>query len=135
MGKSSRPSEAAILRKNAKKPFGPWETRIISVVHAQRPVFKTPNESWREECYLNNRYSVQVSDYKTEWGVVTHLWVRRHDGTMPRSWADLQRIKNELTDPARVALEVFPPAKDLIDEANLGHLWVLPEDFVLPFTL
>ena len=34
-----------------------------------------------------------------------------------------------------IALEVFPGVLDLTDEANLSHLWVLPEDFVLPFTL
>jgi hypothetical protein len=135
MGKRSGMSEAAVLRKNARKPFGPWEKRLISVFHSLRPILTSGKEKWREENYLNNRYSVQISDYETDWGPVIHLWVRCHDGGMPRAWSDLQRIKNELAGRNLIALEVFPGVLDLTDEANLSHLWVLPEDFVLPFTL
>lgn len=135
MGKSSRPSQKAIYRKLAKKPFGPWEKRPIPLHHPMRPVLNNPKERWREENYLNNRYSVQLSDVETEWGTVTHLWVRRHDGEAVRSWKDLQRIKNELTGPDRTAVEVFPAESALKDEANMYHLWVLPEDLVLPFSL
>jgi len=135
VGKSSKPSQAAIYRSMAKKPFGAWEKRNISIHHEMRPVLKTANESWREENYLNNRYSVQLSDLVTDWGPVLHLWVRRHDGTQPHSWADLQRIKNELAGKECLAVEVFPAVSRLIDEANLAHLWVLPEGFALPFTL
>jgi hypothetical protein len=54
---------------------------------------------------------------------------------MVRSWADMQRIKNELVGPERVAVEVFPPVSELVDQANIAHLWVLPEGFALPFSL
>jgi hypothetical protein len=135
MGKRSGMSEAAVLRKNAKKPFGPWEKRVLDLVLHKRPVLTSGKEQWREECYLNNRYSVQLSDYQTDWGPVIHLWVRCHDRGMPRAWSDLMRIKSELVGEDRLALEVFPGVSDLVDQANLSHLWVMPEDFVLPFTL
>jgi len=129
-------SQSAMLRRDAKKPFGPWEKRMISVHHELRPVFKDPKiESWREENYLNNRYSVQVSDYRAEDGVVVHLWVRHHTGIMPGSWSDLQRIKNEIVGPDYVALEVYPRTEDLVDSANIAHVWVMPKGYVLPFTL
>ena len=136
MGKSSGMSQAAMLRRDAKKPFGPWEKRPISVFHEKRPLFKGPSvEKWREENYLNNRYSVQISDYQIEDGLVTHLWVRRHDGKMPGSWSDLQRVKNEICGPDFLAIQVFPAVKELVDEANLAHLWVMPKGYELPFTL
>lgn len=109
---------------------------MISVHHELRPVFKDPRiETWREENYLNNRYSVQVSDYKSKDGVIVHLWVRHHTGIMPSSWSDLQRIKNEIAGKDCVALEVYPRDEDLVDSANIAHIWVMPKDYVLPFTL
>lgn len=136
MGKKGGMSQAAMFRRDAKKPFGPWEKRPISVRHELRPVFKDPRiETWREENYLNNRYSVQVSDYKIKDGGVVHLWIRHHTGVMPHSWSDLQRIKNEIVGPDYVAIEVYPRVSELTDKANIAHLWVMPGDYVLPFTL
>lgn len=136
MGKRGGMSGAAKIRKDIKKPFGPWEKRMISVSHELRPRFRNASiEAWREENYLNNRYSVQISDYRIEDGSVIHLWIRRHDGKMPSSWSDLQRIKNELAGTDLLALEVYPRVGDLTDQANIAHLWVMPEDYVLPFTL
>jgi len=138
MGKKGGMSQIAMLRRDAKKPFGPWEKRLISVNHELRPRFKDPKiEKWREENYLNNRYSVQISDYLTAdgYGHVNHLWIRHHTGVMPSSWSDLQRIKNEIIGPEYLALEVYPRMSELTDEANIAHLWVMPTDYVLPFTL
>jgi hypothetical protein len=86
--------------------------------------------------YANNRYSVQVYERRgTAWGDVQQLLVRRHDEEPIRSWTDLQRIKNEIAGPERVAVEVFPAQRDVIDQANCLHLWVLPVGFHVPFTL
>ena len=85
--------------------------------------------------WVNNVYIVQLYWHDTEWGFVEHLLVRRNDGGPVRSWADLQRIKNELAGEDRVAVEVFPARGDLVDQANCYHLWILPEGFALPFGL
>ncbi len=50
-------------------------------------------------------------------------------------WAEKQRIKNELFDAEAVAIEVFPAMSELVDEANMYHLWVLPDGMKLPFSL
>ncbi len=81
--------------------------------------------------YRNNRYAVQVYTR----GEALHLVVRRHDGEEIRGWSDLQRIKNELAGPERVAIEVYPAASRLMDDANLRHLFVLPEGAPAPFDL
>lgn len=49
------------------------------------------------------------------------------------SWSEKQRIKDELIGPERLAVEVFPPRSELVDQADAYHLWVLPEGFTLPF--
>lgn len=121
------------LKKLSGQKFGPWERRDTTPEQMAR--FHRDADNFRPYAVLNNRYSVQLSDEATDWGLVVHLWIRRHDGDMVRSWADMQRIKNELVGEERVAIEVFPKVSELIDQANIAHLWVLPEDFVLPFGL
>lgn len=51
------------------------------------------------------------------------------------NWRDMQRVKNELAGEHRVGIEVFPPVAEVVDQANIYHLWVLPEGFRLPFSL
>jgi hypothetical protein len=121
------------LRKLSSQPFGEWEMRMTPP--EKMVEYDRYRDHFRPDTYLNNRYSVQISDEATDWGLVVHLWLRRHDGEMVRSWADMQRIKNELVGPERVAVEVFPPVSQLIDNANIAHLWVMPDGFSLPFSL
>ena len=87
-----------------------------------------------EGAFANLLFSVQISYESSEWGDITHLWIRRHDG-QPPVWREMQRIKDELIGPERTAVEVYPARADLIDAAPMYHLWVLPEGFKLPFSL
>lgn len=47
------------------------------------------------------------------------------------TWDHLQALKAEAGYGKRDAVEVFPPDYDLVDVANMRHLWVLP--YKLPF--
>jgi hypothetical protein len=85
--------------------------------------------------WTNNVYAVQLFEHESEWGPIDHLMINRHDSAASRSWADFQRIKEELFGPERVAVEVYPPASELVDQANMYHLWILPAGFRLPFGL
>ncbi len=129
--RSTKSREKAVVKKLARKPFGPWEVRNIGEYNPERP----RGPKWREDCYLNNRYSVQISDNLCSWGTVVHLWIRRHDDTMPRAWMDLQRIKNELVGEDRIAVEVFPAEDQFVSKGNMANRWVSPEGMELPFTL
>lgn len=85
--------------------------------------------------YANGTHSVQLYQIETEWGPVEHLIVRRHDERPERSWSTMQRIKNEICGRELTAIEVYPPDGAVVDQANLYHLWVLPQGFKLPFGL
>lgn len=121
------------LRRLASKPMTTLETQDVSRIPGRCEL--APNERWWPVAYVNNRYSMQVSTVDTAIGKVTHLWIRHHAGEMPRSWRDLQWIKNEIAGSERAAVEVFPPEAELVDSANMAHLWVFPEDHVVPFRL
>ncbi len=63
------------------------------------------------------------------------LAIRRHDSAPIDGWDDLQRIKNEIVGEDATAIEVYPPASALVDQANMRHLFVLPAGMPMPFTI
>lgn len=47
------------------------------------------------------------------------------------AWEDLQRLKAEAGYPLHDAVEVFPSVMDVVNVANMRHLWVMRDK--LPF--
>ena len=115
-----------------KKNWGEWESV---------PKMAWPGEMERalpqiNEVLKNNVYLVYVSDFDAPGiGSMTHLWIHRTDRKPRHSWTDFQRIKNEVCGEDRIAVEVYPDAKSLVDQAHWYHLWVYPEGCSLPFGL
>tara|TARA_S200000501_G_scaffold359887_1_gene386328 strand:+ start:1035 stop:1553 length:519 start_codon:yes stop_codon:yes gene_type:complete len=65
-------------------------------------------------------------------GKVTHLSIKRNDRRPCNDWRDMQNIKNILAGPERQAIQIFPKESHLVDTSNQYHLWVLPEDMIIP---
>jgi hypothetical protein len=84
-------------------------------------------KDWREE------YTAQVCHTATVFGFIRHLKVRRRDGKDGIGWDVLQTIKNEMLGEDVTAVEVYPASDQVVNEANIRHLWEMPEP--LPFTL
>ena len=77
-------------------------------------------------------YTAQVVVNYTPLGPVNHLKIRRHDGKTNRlTWDELMVIKNEMLGEDACAIELFPRDCDVVNEANIRHLWELPQG-VLP---
>ena len=53
-----------------------------------------------------------------------HLAVSSLSGQRP-TWPEMQRIKDELAGPEATAIEVYPPRDQVVDEADMFHIWVL----------
>lgn len=85
-----------------------------------------------EKVYLNSSFIVQVYDCPTSWGQTKRVMIRWNDARPEIGWAMLQRIKNDIFGPERVALEVFPAESNKQDVANMYWLWLLPEGFDCP---
>lgn len=129
-------AEAAI--QVAAGNWGIWETRNLKEI----PPELQANKTRPDRLLVNNLYSVQVFTSLTKWGWITHLAIRRHElpGYQKTEAPDIpfwhkQRIKNEICGLEYAAVEVFPAQENLIDQADLYHLWVLPKDFEVPFGL
>lgn len=87
------------------------------------PRDKQPIQVWRSREFL-----VQIFQ---ERGGVQRLSILRtqHDGNRfvdGISWDDLQRLKSECGRGDKDAIEIFPADRDVVNVANLRHLWVLP---------
>lgn len=132
--RQARKQAATHFKDLAKEAWSEWEEiPFKSEAIARGITAKVPEGLVR--FVKNNRYSVQFFHHETEWGQVEQLVVRRHDQKPVHSWVDMQRIKDELAGCDRVAIEVFPTQEQLVDQANVYHLWVLPEGFQFPFGL
>lgn len=78
-------------------------------------------------------YSAQVLEIEAPWGPARHLIIRRHDDRSTLiSWEVLQQIKNEMLGSDVRAIEIFPIAGEVINEANRRHLWEVPWTVMLP---
>ncbi len=96
------PTLKAAAKSAIIKPVGVWRSRHFTV------------QAFEEKKGIR-RITVNRSDVDRdgEW----------KDGI---SWDELQHIK-EVLFPGQVAIEVFPPAKDVVNVSNMRHLWVMPE--------
>jgi len=118
-------------RRLKNEVWGKWvSTPEVLKIHP----LNRHGEQFITAAYYNLVFSVQVSIEPTEWGEITHLWIRRHDGNPP-VWREMQRIKDDLIGADRTGVEVYPTSEELVNAAPMYHLWVLPEGFKLPFSI
>ena len=87
-----------------------------------------------DRVHTDGEFAIMIRTVETEWGSVDHVCMRNLQSTdIP--WTDKQKIKNDFYGPERVAIEVFPRESELVDEAMMYHIWVLPEGMNIPFGL
>lgn len=101
------------------------------------PKSKRAGSGWFGElnrAWSDGEYAVMSRRIQTEWGEVEHVCIR-NIGETDIPWSEKQRIKNEIFGPERIAIEVFPKTSELVDEAFMYHLWILPKGMSLPFNL
>lgn len=96
-----------------------------------------PKEQWpsdrdpaRIEIWRSRKYLVQIFQEKDG---VKRLSINRttvnskgrwDDGL---SWDELQQIKSQIGLGSKYAIEIFPKDEDVVNVANMRHIWVLPE--------
>ncbi|HBL8902008.1 TPA: hypothetical protein LTW63_004002 [Enterobacter hormaechei] len=101
-----------------------------------------PKESWPIKMYDPKRSQVWVNAYflvrefKEADGVIRLSINTTSMGGSGRwkdgiTWDALQEIKNAVGYQDRDAVEIFPAQKDLVNVANMRHLWIVPES--IPF--
>lgn len=105
-------------RKTGK--WGAWET----ITFPPRSVYPTGWAACFTTAHKNKVFSV-LDRYDASG--VRHFAVSSLSGERP-SWHEMQRIKDELAGPSTTAVEVYPPKHEIVDDADMFHIWVLPGD-------
>lgn len=123
---------AALARETGRWPA--WRHHNLGQPEGGR---KDP-DGWLSRCAScseNGVFAVLRRNLQTPMGAVLHLAIATPAGGGAPTWAEKMRIKDELAGRPRVAVEVFPPRADLVDGADMHHLWVLLDLPGLPFGL
>ncbi|MFO0271336.1 MAG: hypothetical protein ACK53W_12480 [Gemmatimonadota bacterium] len=118
----SRRQLRTLRRENAA-----WPTTLIEVPPAAWPAVHSPGlvRVWRSREYLVQLYAIdgrppRLSINRTDFNPSG----RNVDGI---AWDDLQRLKAEAGFGSMWAVEVYPADGQVINVANMRHLWLLPE--------
>jgi hypothetical protein len=119
-------------RKAIKKIQGE-HLKTLGLTDELRP---WPREKWppqmgesnRMNVFVSKRFMVQVFD---EGNGMVRLSINRvafngESWDADITWEELQQIKNDVGYWHRDAVEIFPADKDVVNLANMRHLWVFP---------
>lgn len=96
-----------------------------------------------DRCWVDYERGYDVCSrmiYTKQWGNVEHVTISRITdnllnvgGEAAIGWNEKMMIKNELFGEDRFAIEFYPKQKDLVDVADVYHLWVFGKKYDMPF--
>lgn len=135
---STRNIEAIMLSEIRKLPskkgsyveLGAEECqRIASLMGiTQVPVRAIKNSHFVIQIYEDNG-RIRISVQRTR----SSHYIRKHNrDTRPISWEELQALKSDSGFPHRSAVEIYPSSGNVVNVANMRHLWIVDDDEI-PF--
>ena len=118
--------ERRAANQHLKKENKTYPDQLLSVPETEWP----RREPGMVALWRSNRFLVQV--YVEENGVVRLSICRTEINSRGQwqeniTWEELQEIKNQCGYEHFDAVEVYPRQKDVVNVANMRHLWVFDE--------
>jgi len=111
----------ALERENAQ-----WPTALRPIPREQWPdgarMTAAPSAAWRSRDYLVVLYEERPGVQRL---TISSTHVAGRDWVDGLTWDTLQRLKGEAGFADRYAVELFPPDAEVVNVANLRHLWLL----------
>lgn len=123
--------------RRAAQSFVRQEAKSIGPEFVEVPKDRCPDIALMKQppinAYWNNRFLVQV--YKEPGGirlsVIRRELQRNGDYVDGISWDELQDIKRALGYGDHYAIEIYPRDRDLVNVANMRHLWVMNQPLAI----
>lgn len=118
-------NQRRLLKKEVNKYAAQYPADLVPVPRDEwPPIDPVPQQVWR-----SSRYIVQL--YNEMHGVIRLSVCRARLNNQGQkvdglTWDELQAIKHELGFGHVYAIEVYPRDRDVINVANMRHLWLLP---------
>ena len=116
-------------RRQLKQDNKKWPTYLLEIPESQWPQRQSTFKSGPTRVWRSSRFAVQA--YPADAPAIVRLTVNRTEIAGDRwsaeiSWDELQQIKNEAGYGDWTAVEIFPPDCEIVNVANMRHLWILP---------
>ena len=117
----SRRERRALAADNRKQP-----TELRQVPHAEWPLNRPRGitELWRSREFLVQVFDHEAAVRLSVCRTVVGGGERWADGI---TWDELQRLKRECGRGDKAAVEIYPPDAEVVNDANMRHLWVMRE--------
>ena len=114
------------LREIGTKDFHPERAEVVAETarfykiseQEARAMLRAEHE--RARYFINDLYQIMVEE---EEGGITHLNIRRLDGSMFKDWRHFQQIKNEICGDEREGIELYPAESRKVDTSNKWLYW------------
>ena len=113
-------------RRQLERENESWPRTLMKVSREGWPVRTPPGiaEVWRSNAFLVQVYQPMKGAERLTVCRTAHDGDRWHDSI---TWDDLQRLKRECGRGGMWAVEIFPPDAEVVNVANMRHLWVIGE--------
>lgn len=123
MNRIERRFASAYLAQENKK----WTAECTRVPEAQWPTGGTvrPIEVWRSRYFLVQVFPAMNGGQRitvNRTGFIGNNATRWNDGI---TWDDLQRVKREIGRGNDWAVEIYPADEEIVNVANMRHLWLI----------
>ncbi|ANH49077.1 DUF7694 domain-containing protein [Tritonibacter mobilis] len=116
---------AAERKRRESGNWGEWEEMHF-------PPGSVGSVGWAGSITTAHRNRVFCVLDRMDFSGARHLAVSSLSEIRP-TWREMQRIKDEIAGPDATAIEVYPPHAEIVDQADMFHIWVVPGP--LPFSL
>jgi len=113
-----------------EKANSKYTDRMVVIPKDQWPLDISNNLVERIRVLRNNKFLVQIFSEKTSIRISVSRTELGKDGKWSEniSWDDLQLIKHKIGFGDRMAVEIYPMDIDVVNVANMRHLWILNDD-------
>lgn len=128
MNRQERRALVADMRTQAKD----WPPHLVEVPESEWPLapgIERPQAIWRSRYYLAMRYPEAPLGLVEVRRLTINRVTLGRDGHWDQGipWEDLQRCKRETGHGNWYGVEIYPRERDVVNEANMRHLWLLSE--------
>lgn len=124
------------LKKEQHRHVEAFPERLTLIPREDFPAWGTlrlPDQAWKSRKYLVQLYREDNPAYpgliRLSISRATMQTTGQWDEAL--TWDELQAIKREVGFGDRFAVEIYPPDRDVVNVANMRHLWVFETPLAL----